>query len=491
MKKLIIIVFLCVMVSSSTVLALYAACCDDDENPNYNVVFVDANHTGTEDGTKDNPFNTIMEAVDLILGCAAGDYCIWVKEGTYNENIEMEFSDWTVSVYGGYDSDWDSRDPLENPVVINGQPTPSVTEAVEITSCSYIIFDGFYVKPHLSQENGIKLDGASNVVLRNNYIYNESPPSPTPSANYNETGIYAMSNCSSISVTSNYVWATCPCGIHFDGVDGNWEITSNNVRYATAAATPSPLESAGIYVENAGSTGEIQDNYMNACDYGIFAGGSFGITVSRNEIGSPLGNTDYVGIYVDNDSGEDTCEFNRIYGFSEHGIYANGKCVLKSNAVSSCVIGIEDHHSSGTVGIINNNTCSCTNGVGYGIYRNTSTQTYIYNNICFQNTVGLKASSTTNLNYDYNCVYGNTTNYSGCEPQTHDIDSNPRFYTTFPPPDWSFFLRQNPPQTTGFYSPCKDAGNPFISPYGTTRTDYWPDAGIIDIGAHWPFARIE
>ena len=159
--------------------------------------------------------------------------------------------------------------------------------------------------------------------------------------------------------------------------------------------------------------------------------------------------------------------------------------------LSSCVIGIEDHHSSGTVGIINNNTCSCTNGVGYGIYRNTSTQTYIYNNICFQNTVGLKASSTTNLNYDYNCLNSNPSNYSGCTQQAHDIDSNPRFYTTFPPPDWSFFLRQNPPQTTGFYSPCKDAGNPFISPYGTTRTDYWPDAGIIDIGAHWPFARIE
>ena len=34
-------------------------------------------------------------------------------------------------------------------------------------------------------------------------------------------------------------------------------------------------------------------------------------------------------------------------------------------------------------------------------------------------------------------------------------------------------------------SPCIDAGDPAIQPFGTTRTDSVPDFGILDIGYHY------
>ena len=57
------------------------------------IIYVDDDNTGFEDGTKEHPYNTIQEAVDISIN---GD-TIRVFEGTYNENIVV---DTIISIIG-------------------------------------------------------------------------------------------------------------------------------------------------------------------------------------------------------------------------------------------------------------------------------------------------------------------------------------------------------------------------------------------------------
>ncbi|MEA3273278.1 MAG: right-handed parallel beta-helix repeat-containing protein [Patescibacteria group bacterium] len=56
-------------------------------------IYVDASNTGTEDGSADNPYNTITEA---LAGASENDK-ILIKNGTYTEHIEIPRN---VDVYG-------------------------------------------------------------------------------------------------------------------------------------------------------------------------------------------------------------------------------------------------------------------------------------------------------------------------------------------------------------------------------------------------------
>jgi len=66
------------------------------------------------------------------------------------------------------------------------------------------------------------------------------------------------------------------------------------------------------------------------------------------------------------------------------------------------------------------------------------------------------------------------------------IDADPLFAD---PPRSDFRLRQDPPQA-GVVNPCVDAGDPSapLDP-GSTRTDWVPDAGIVDLGYHYAIPR--
>jgi nitrous oxidase accessory protein NosD len=50
------------------------------------ILYVDVSHTGTEDGSQANPYNTITEAV---TNASAGDTVI-VSGGTYAENVAVD-----------------------------------------------------------------------------------------------------------------------------------------------------------------------------------------------------------------------------------------------------------------------------------------------------------------------------------------------------------------------------------------------------------------
>lgn len=168
---------------------------------------------------------------------------------------------------------------------------------------------------------------------------------------------------------------------------------------------------------------------------------------------------------------------------------------ISDNGIWSCDIGIEDTHEDGTVTIWNNTIQGNSGSYGYGIFRNTTYTTNITNCIVVTNTVGIKASSSSNLSITYCDVYNNGTDYEGCSPGTGCISANPKFvaipfeYVWYR--DWKFYLRQNPPQNSD-YSPCWDAGYSTSLFYGSTASDLHCDGDTgtdpddWDMGAHRP-----
>jgi len=63
----------------------------------YDIYVDDSNNTGTEDGTQENPYNTIGEAIEAAELNDSDHRRIYVKKGTYAEEIEMSDD---VEIYG-------------------------------------------------------------------------------------------------------------------------------------------------------------------------------------------------------------------------------------------------------------------------------------------------------------------------------------------------------------------------------------------------------
>ncbi len=136
MKKVVVILAALFLTSAS--FAAYTVC-----DPEDNVWFVDWNGTGD--------YTTIQASINA---ASTGD-CIWVKEGTYSENIDITTDG--LSIYGGFPSgswDWGDRDPSSNETNIQGVYEVGVEDTVYLAASS-VIFDGFVVKLYSGQVTGI------------------------------------------------------------------------------------------------------------------------------------------------------------------------------------------------------------------------------------------------------------------------------------------------------------------------------------------------
>jgi hypothetical protein len=94
---------------------------------------------------------------------------------------------------------------------------------------------------------------------------------------------------------------------------------------------------------------------------------------------------------------------------------------------------------------------------------------------------------------DYNNVWNNEKDYAGCSAGDRDLSKDPLFVALASELNGDYFLSQRSSGQDA-NSPCVDAGNKTAAELRldvkTSRTDRVPDAGIVDLGYHYPIAPL-
>lgn len=183
-------------------------------------------------------------------------------------------------------------------------------------------------------------------------------------------------------------------------------------------------------------------------------------------------------------------------------IWISSTSTISNNIIAHNIVSVSGGgiHSSASSIIVNNiirNNTSHWMGGGIGIVGESPV---VINNTIINNTATSNGGGIHNNETNYptilNCIIrGNTPNqlegnvivsHSNIQanwPGTGNINANPLFTSG---PFGNYYLSQIA-SGQGANSPCVDAGDPtseMIS--GTTRTDEYPDTGIIDMGYHYP-----
>ena len=99
-------------------------------------LYVDDDNVGAQDGSATRPFRTVQQAINA----AADKAVIAVAGGAYPENIRVQEK--TVRLYGGYASNFKTRDPAANPSHLKGNGKDSVVTLYEAGAS---VVDGFLI----------------------------------------------------------------------------------------------------------------------------------------------------------------------------------------------------------------------------------------------------------------------------------------------------------------------------------------------------------
>ena len=118
------------------------------------ITYVDASNTGYQDGTLENPYSTISQAL------ATGSTEIRVAEGVYTESLEIYDG---LSLKGGYDSGTWLQDWQENITTIVGQDWSVIRNSESLTNN---IISGFHITgTPLVTTSGIDIDSVSGMIM--------------------------------------------------------------------------------------------------------------------------------------------------------------------------------------------------------------------------------------------------------------------------------------------------------------------------------------
>ncbi len=212
---------------------------------------------------------------------------------------------------------------------------------------------------------------------------------------------------------------------------------------------------AGVYL-NYGSTAEIEHNaiIMNDSHSGIECWDSVSPVIRHNVIS---GNGSQ-GILI-NDQSNAVIFYNLITENVQSGILVN--------STGNIEIFFNTIHNNGYDGVL------CVGD---------STPVISHNIIVVNGEYGIECLNNAVPNLSFNNVWGNTWgDYYGCSPGPGDISADPGFVSGSLG-DY-YLIQVSAGQSVD--SPCVDAGDSGEMPFGTTRTDHVPDAGIVDIGFHY------
>ena len=314
-----------------------AIICGDNE-----AVYVRMDADDSNPGTISEPLQTIQAAV----ACAVSGQSIRIANGTYvvdsvnGSNIRLEEG---KSIYGGYSSDFQVRDPVVYPTIINDvtdmtmfpQYQASVVSVGTTTLAT--VLDGLTI-------NGSTVGSSGSVAAI--YITNGTP---TISNNIINGG--GSSNLSS-------------CGVDLSSGGG---VIKNN----TITANEQGIKVSVIFGSFEISKNTISANYMGV---GIHAASTAEYKINNNTISS-----DSYGVVL-NDFSIAVIEANTISAGT--GIHTTkGAPVIRNNTIKFTGVGGEAAGISNRAhSVISNNTIVGGSNLSSGIYT-TSTSTILQNNI--------------------------------------------------------------------------------------------------------------
>ena len=131
------------------------------------ITYVDASNTGDQDGTQENPYSTILQALET------GSTEIRVAEGIYNESLDIYDG---LALRGGYDSGTWRQNWQANITTIVGQDWAAIRNSMSLTNN---VICGFHITgTPLVTTSGINIDSVSGMItIFNTKIYGLQGPS--------------------------------------------------------------------------------------------------------------------------------------------------------------------------------------------------------------------------------------------------------------------------------------------------------------------------
>jgi hypothetical protein len=390
------------------------------------------------------------------LNAAASGDTVLVAPGNYPENISWPFIDGILltSEYG------------PDNTVIDGCNAQRVIDFPNMAFSNTTVINGFTI------QNGYALQGAGI------YIYQGSPSILGNVIRWNVA-----------EGTSTWVYGG---GLFCDGV-GRPKI-EDNLFQGNVAKGEYWNYGGAIYIDNSnsaliqGNTIEYDSTIGGSWNYGagIYCRGGASPDIMHNIIRENVctqGSRGHgAGIYVGTDC--------NAYILSNL-IYNNRTQSGSWNYGGGLLVNSGAHVINNT---ITGNSCSggtWNHGGGIRIYDSTNT---IENNIIVSNSAssggGIYAATGDHAVLLYNDVWNNSGgDYSGIAPGAYDISADPLFVTG---PLGDHYLSQVA-AGQGQDSPCLDYGSTAAESLGldtyTTRTDTIPDAGMVDLGYHYPTSQ--
>ena len=405
-----------------------------------------------------NRCRTVQRAIDV---ASAFDE-IRVATGTYTDAAgTVADIDKTVTLLGGWDSGFTTRDPSAYPTTLDAQRNGRV---VYINGNISPTVDGFTITggnanseiSGLGRGGGIYSRNASPIIQNNVVITNVGSVSPT---NGSGGGIYLESASASALISGNRVLSN---SVH--STSWSWGGGGISLYYSDATIQGNRIQGntcsrGGGGIHTWSGAARILENEIRA--NAALNGGGIHLRedwplIQRNLIVANVAGYWGGGINADHAS-EPTIIANRI--FSNTGLHAGG-LVIWGPGYYTVTNNFVAHNDDGGVmvaqnahyGLIAHNTVAFNTGSDGGIDLHYSYITpTVVNNIVVSNTYGIQAHSNASGTLDYNDVWGNTTqDYDlpgALEPGPHDIQANPLL--AHPAGD-DYHVRAS--------SPCVDAG---------------------------------
>jgi len=420
---------------------------------------------------------------------------IRVATGTYTDPVgTVAAINKTVTLLGGWDGGFTTRDPNAYPTTLDAQRNERV---VYISGHISPTIDGFTITGGnaTSETIGTGMGGgiysrdASPVIQNNVIINNTASISPTSGSG---GGIYLYGASASAIISGNQVlsntaysssWGQGGGGIGLDHSDAT--IQDNLIQDNTCGRA-----GGGIYSRYGSPRildNEIRANVASRNGGGIYSRWDNSPLIQANLIISNSAGIGWHsgGIIIVSYDGTPTIAANRIFSNAASdgaglGLETGGYFTVTNNFIA--------HNNNGGIrlweltryGLIANNTIALNTGPEGGIYLAYGYITpTIVNNIVVSNTYGIRAHTNASGTLDYNDVWGNTTqDYDlpgALEPGPYDIQADPLFVD---PARDDYHLRAG--------SPCIDAGDPAgVPPAPPTDIDGDPRpvGARVDIGA--------
>ena len=229
----------------------------------HDLTYVDNSNAGAEDGSKDNPYNTVQEGVDNSIG----DNWVYVQEGTsdYTENVILADGTtlWGSRYNGGFKGITSDSGPTINR---NGS---TVTMASNSTLMGFTVeggtTDGVHAEDKTNftiMENNITADNygiqvraaqnvtCSNITISGNTISNITGFGPVGLYVYNGAGTVSNLNIARNTITNGSGFGATGLQIYNDGgAMPDCNITGNTISNFVGAVS----SGNGIYINNSAS----------------------------------------------------------------------------------------------------------------------------------------------------------------------------------------------------------------------------------------------